>query len=33
LIEQAGFTDVWNMVGGIVKWTEENLPVETPPTH
>ena len=31
LIEQAGFTDVWNLIGGIVKWTEEDLPVETPP--
>lgn len=30
LIEQAGFSDVWNLVGGIVKWAEADLPLETP---
>lgn len=28
LVEQAGFTDVHNMVGGILTWNEDRLPVE-----
>ncbi len=29
LTQQAGFTDVWNLAGGIVAWHEAGLPVET----
>lgn len=30
LIEQAGFTNVFNLAGGIVAWQEAELPVEFP---
>lgn len=29
LIEQAGFTNVWNIGGGIVAWGDTGLPVES----
>lgn len=30
LIQQAGFTDVFNLEGGIVAWSGQALPVEAP---
>ncbi len=31
LAEQAGFTNVFNLVGGIVQWAEEARPIDTTP--